>query len=180
MIKSLNILKKTILNGLLILIVSPFTVKGQDDVISAFRIKWENSKPYLLKMAEKMPAEHYNFKPRDRQMSFKEQLLHIRENMLMLSHSYIAEASFDDTLRKPASLTKKETMRKLATAFDEVDELISKVDKDELRKEVDFFAGPKTKLQILNLIQDHVTHHRGQLIVYLNLKGIEPPDYVGW
>jgi uncharacterized damage-inducible protein DinB len=54
------------------------------------------------------------------------------------------------------------------------------MDKDDLSTQVDFFAGPKTKLQILNIIQDHVTHHRGQLIVYLNLKGIKPPEYVGW
>jgi len=25
-----------------------------------------------------------------------------------------------------------------------------------------------------------VTHHRGQLVVYLRLNGILPPNYVGW
>ena len=51
---------------------------------------------------------------------------------------------------------------------------------EELKEIVDFFAGPKSNLQILNLLQDHVTHHRGQLIVYLNLNEIEPPKYSGW
>ncbi|RYY32777.1 MAG: hypothetical protein EOP46_18130 [Sphingobacteriaceae bacterium] len=45
---------------------------------------------------------------------------------------------------------------------------------------VSFFAGPKTKLQIINLISDHQTHHRAQMIVYLRLNSIKPPDYVGW
>jgi uncharacterized damage-inducible protein DinB len=36
------------------------------------------------------------------------------------------------------------------------------------------------KLQILNLLNDHQTHHRAQLIVYLRINGIKPPDYVGW
>jgi uncharacterized damage-inducible protein DinB len=31
---------------------------------------------------------------------------------------------------------------------------------------------------MLNILQDHVTHHRGQIIVYLNLKGIEAPEKV--
>jgi len=51
---------------------------------------------------------------------------------------------------------------------------------ENLDEKVDFFAGEKNKLQILNLLQDHVTHHRGQLAVYLNLKGIKPPAYTGW
>ena len=43
-----------------------------------------------------------------------------------------------------------------------------------------FFAGPKSKFQILNLLEDHVTHHRGQLIVYLNFKNSIPPSFIGW
>ena len=161
-------------------LVLGFTGFAQSDVISAFQVKWENSKPYLLKIAKRMPAEHYDYKPMERQMTFKEQLLHIRENMLKLSHAYIAEKKFTDTIRNPGTLTKEETIRKLSSAFDEVSEIVANIEKNELSTEVDFFAGTKTKLQILNLIQDHVTHHRGQIIVYLNLKGIEPPDYVGW
>ncbi|HEA31501.1 MAG TPA: hypothetical protein ENH91_16165 [Leeuwenhoekiella sp.] len=48
-----------------------------------------------------------------------------------------------------------------------------------LAEKVDFFAGEKSKLQILNLMQDHVTHHRGQLVVYLNLKEINSLGYLG-
>jgi len=172
--------KKGVFSVFVIFLLPIVTVKAQVDVISAFRIKWENSKPYLLKMAKKMPAEHYNFQPRERQMSFQEQLLHIRDNMLMLSKRYIAGTSYNDTLKNPQALTKQETIQQLSNAFDEVNRIVSNMDKDDLSTQVDFFAGPKTKLQILNIIQDHVTHHRGQLIVYLNLKGIKPPEYVGW
>jgi len=30
------------------------------------------------------------------------------------------------------------------------------------------------------LLNDHQTHHRGQLVVYLRLNGIKPPAYIGW
>ena len=50
---------------------------------------------------------------------------------------------------------------------------------EELSK-VDFFAGPKTRSQIIQLVDDHHTHHRAQLIIYLRLLGIKPPRYVGW
>ena len=64
--------------------------------------------------------------------------------------------------------------------FDDSTEIIRNTSDEDLSLTVDFFAGPKNKLQILNLLQDHVTHHRGQLVVYLNLNEIIPPKYVGW
>ena len=45
---------------------------AQDTVISAFLLKWENSKNYLIEMAELMPEENYNYKPTEPQMSFQE------------------------------------------------------------------------------------------------------------
>jgi len=149
-------------------------------VISAFRIKWENAKPYVVKMARKMPARHYGYKPTDCQMTFKEQLLHIRENMLWLRHGYmVGDTAYEDTTQ-PVEVNKEATIKLLGSAFDTVGKIVSKTNKKDLKDSVDFFAGPKSKLQTLNLIQDHVTHHQGRLIVYLNLKGLEPPDYVGW
>jgi len=50
----------------------------------------------------------------------------------------------------------------------------------QLDRQVKFFAGPMTIRQILLLLHDHQSHHLGQVIVYLRLKGIKPPDYVGW
>jgi len=170
--------------GFLILVIGLITVKfvsAQNDYLAAFQEKWGHSKPYLLKIAQKMPAKHYDFKPTDRQMTFKEQLLHIRENMLKLSHAYIDQNQpFQDTINNPETVPKTQTIQLVDEAFEKVDDIVAKVEKKDLATQVDFFEGTKTKLQILNLIQDHVSHHRGQIIVYLNLKGLEPPDYVGW
>nr|NIM13383.1 DinB family protein [Candidatus Aminicenantes bacterium]NIM80034.1 DinB family protein [Candidatus Aminicenantes bacterium]NIO82289.1 DinB family protein [Candidatus Aminicenantes bacterium]NIQ68157.1 DinB family protein [Candidatus Aminicenantes bacterium] len=37
-----------------------------------------------------------------------------------------------------------------------------------------------SKSQTFMTIRDHVAHHRGQMVIYLRLKGIKPPQYVGW
>jgi uncharacterized damage-inducible protein DinB len=55
-----------------------------------------------------------------------------------------------------------------------------KMNTGQMDEKVKFFAGPITRRQILILMHDHQTHHLGQLIVYLRLKGIKPPDYIGW
>jgi uncharacterized damage-inducible protein DinB len=141
--------------------------------------KWENSKNYLVEIAEQMPEEYYGFKPTERQRSFKEQLLHIKSNMDWLSSSYFSSSEVDKG-ESPKPQSKAETIQILEEAFDATAELIAATSEETLSETVKFFAGPKTKLQILNLLQDHVTHHRGQLIVYLNLKNVQPPKYVGW
>ncbi len=153
-------------------------IQSQNDVKSAFLIKWENSKNYLLEIAEAMPEANYNFKPTERQMSFEKQLLHIRQNMLWLSETYFMKEGKKSEKIEPK--TKKEIISHLTASFNSVSEIIKTISTEDLTVPVDFFAGPKSKLQILNLLQDHVTHHRGQLIVYLNLNNIEPPKYSGW
>jgi uncharacterized damage-inducible protein DinB len=145
----------------------------------AFLEKWRNSKAYMLAVAEAMPEAAYNFKPTERQMSFKEQLLHIKRNMDWLGTSYFSVEVFIRE-KSPLPETKAETIALLSAAFDTVLERVTNTSEEDLKTTVDFFAGPKSKLQILNLLQDHVTHHRGQLVVYLNLKNAEPPQYIGW
>ena len=57
------------------------SVQSQDITIPTFLEKWDNSKTYLVAMAEAMPYEKFNFKPTEKQMGFQDQLLHIKSNM---------------------------------------------------------------------------------------------------
>lgn len=165
----------------LFLIYSSCIMAQQTTPKEAFLEKWKNSKEYLLSIAEAMPEEFYGYKPTEPQMTFGDQLLHIRGNMLWLGTTYFSDQKFDrDALTKDIPTSKATIIEEVTKAFDFVSEQISKTDPKDFVIVVDFFAGKKSKLQILNLLQDHVTHHRGQLIVYSNLKGIKPPRYVGW
>lgn len=147
----------------------------QTTPIGAFLEKWENAKVYTLGIAEAMPEEFYDFKPTEGQMSFKEQLVHIRSNMDWLGSTYFSGEKPEGDVDSKAGL-----ISALSDSFDAVGTAVKATAANSLSQTVEFFAGPKSKLQILNLLQDHLTHHRGQLIVYLNLKQVAPPRYVGW
>ena len=155
------------------------TISAQQDVSSAFVEKWDNSKNYLLDIAKAMPEEHYGFKPTDREMTFKEQLFHIIENMDWLSLTYFTTDKHKKKDRTKIA-TKQQVLEEIRLAFDTAKNRIQSNPNADLSQKADFFAGPKSKLQIMNLMQDHVTHHRGQIIVYLNMNQIQPPKYVGW
>lgn len=163
----------------LTIIISASMNAQQETAKGAWLEKWENSKNYLIAVAEAMPEANYDFKPTERQMSFKEQLIHIKGNMDWLSNTYFTEDGFERT-ENELPKTKTETIALITEAFDKAKFIIEKTPDNTLEETVKFFAGPKSKIQILNLLQDHVTHHRGQLLVYLNLNDVEPPKFVGW
>lgn len=164
----------------LILFTSTASMAQQTTVKGAFLEKWNNSRDYLIAVAEAMPEEFYDYKPTARQKSFKEQLLHIQGNINWIDSSHFSRRETETASQDYYSFNKKQIIDLLQRTFNDAHNNISTTTDEELKEVVKFFAGPKSKLQLMNLLQDHVTHHRGQLLVYLNLKDITPPNFSGW
>lgn len=142
--------------------------------------KLEHAKVYTLTVAELMPGESYGFKPVPEEMSFARQLLHLSENLGWLTSSYLKQDQ-NPVSKKELTITRKDSViRVVQRSYDYAILALKEFDSNKLSEQVNFFAGPMNKLQIINLINDHQTHHRAQLMVYLRLKGIKPPSYVGW
>ena len=142
--------------------------------------KLKNAKEYTLQVADLMPEEKYNYKPSKEEMEFGKQLLHISENLCWLSSSYLTSNKSPITEADGKLTTKQDIITVATKAYDFAINTLQNLNTKTLADTVKFFAGPMNKLQIINLLQDHQTHHRGQLLVYLRLNGIKPPDYVGW
>lgn len=166
------------LSFLFILPASLFA-QTNDSLLSQLARKWNNAKEYTLQTAEMMPEEFYDFKPMPEERSFKEQLLHTAQNIQWLSSTYLF-AETKQMAKDTAYKTKAEIIKILSDAYDEGMEAHQKIKTSQLDETVSFFAGPMSRRQILLLLHDHQTHHLGQLVVYLRLKGIKPPAYVGW
>ena len=151
-------------------------------LINSHLEKFKNAKSYTLSMAEKLAEEKYDFKPVKQEMSFKEQLVHIGENIYWLSSTYIKEEPNPSNVKKGNSneMSKKQVMQFLNDAYEYGLKAMVELDEKSLSKEFNWNGGKLNKYQFLNLIQDHQTHHVGQLIVYLRINNIEPPKYIGW
>lgn len=139
-----------------------------------------NARDYTIRVAELMPENKYDFKPTKEEMSFGEQIMHMAGNLYWLSSSYLGKEplpAFDTTKKK---FSKKEIIAEIKSAYNYTYSALTKMNPEQLIDTVTFFAGTMNKLQIINLIDDHQSHHRGQCIVYLRLNGIKPPEYIGW
>ncbi len=152
---------------------------SQSSFLTDFQSKWKNASQYTLEFAEAMPEELYDYSPTEEEMKFRDQLAHIAGNMIWLCSSYLGAGEFEGDLSNPPK-EKTALIDLLEMAFDFTQNTLMEFDEQSLDDEVDFFAGPMSKRKILFLIADHVTHHRGQLVVYLRLNDIKPPRYRGW
>ena len=142
--------------------------------------KLKNAKEYTLKVASLMPSECYSFQPSVDEMSFGKQLLHISENMGWLTSTYL-KSERNPVGKATMKLSQKDSIIAVVNeTYDYALQVLEDFPPNQLDDTVSFFAGTLNKLQIINLLSDHQTHHRAQLLVYLRMKGIKPPAYVGW
>jgi uncharacterized damage-inducible protein DinB len=174
-------MKRIIITSILFFTIAPLLAQ-KNPFIKEYLERLENSKKYTLLVAEKMPEEHYNFKASEASLSFAQNLLHIGFAMDWHSQSLLGEREArtwqTDTIFKVADKSKQEMIALIDKTFDEAIHLISNFDVNNLNDTLDYFGLKRTKRQILLLLADHITHHRGQMLVYLRLNGIVPPRYV--
>ncbi|MEP7372492.1 MAG: DinB family protein [Chitinophagaceae bacterium] len=124
----------------------------------------ENSRGYTLAVAEAMPAKLDNFKPQADIWNFSEQLHHIAYGIEWWKDNYVKGVK---TSWEPPAFSKnrKEAVAYLNQTYDSLKDSVNKIPmNDETIK--GFFAT-----------LDHITHHRGQVIIYLRCNGITAPEY---
>ena len=149
--------------------------------IRAAYAKLKSAATYTLDVANAMPAENYTFKPSPAEMSFAQQLTHLSRNLGWLSSYYLGGKEKNPVSEADLKLQQKDSIIAVVNrAYSYALAKLKQFPADQLPDTVSFFAGPMSNLQIINLLHDHQTHHRGQLVVYLRLNGIGPPAYVGW
>lgn len=165
----------------LLLHVAGITAMAQDDLFIRSTVeRLKNAKEYSIKMAEAMPAEKYDFKPTPSEMSFGGMLMHMAENLLYISTEFVSSDRGRAMGAMPTDSSKASVIKTLMAAYDNAIATVAALPKENLADSVAFFAGKLTKMQMINILSDHQTHHRGQLVVYLRLNGIVPPRYIAW
>lgn len=154
-------------------------LNGQSGFLKDNLTKWQNGLNYTEEVILSMPDSLWTFKPSSEEMSFREQTIHITQNMYWLCSSYLKGKDMNLKIKDTG-----QTVTEIKAQFKEIGqyttEVLGNLEDSSLTEKVNFFAGNFTRWQIIQLLHDHHTHHRGQLIVYLRLKNIKPPKYIGW
>lgn len=124
----------------------------------------QTSRVYTLAVAEAMPENSYDFKPAAAGWHFRELLHHIAYGIQWWEQNYIlkTETAWE---QPPARRNKQEVIKYLNDAFSSLEKAAGK---QKLTDDV---------VKGFHATLDHITHHRGQAVVYLRCHGITPPEY---
>ena len=137
--------------------------------------KWQGNKRYTLKLVEAMPEEFYEVKPIDGVKSFGSQVSHI--TTWLRTHSrFVTGVEFEKFKGKD----KASLLSALSKFFDSFEAFLNGIDPQVLDEEVDLWYGKSSKARVITVMDNHLSHHRGQMVMYLRFQGIKPPAYVGW
>jgi uncharacterized damage-inducible protein DinB len=173
-----------IILGLLILVSPAFAqteISFKNEFAEEYYPVWQRGSTYLLEVAEAMPAEMYGYQPSEEVFTFGEQLMHIAANLYYLNATYISGMEPEDLDLDISDKSKEEIISNLREALAQVDMSYQALEPGEEDEKLMLFNRIEAdKKRVFMLMRDHVTHHRGQLVVYLRLTGILPPNYVGW
>jgi uncharacterized damage-inducible protein DinB len=137
---------------------------------------WAAQKDLIIKAANAMPAEHFDFKPTPPQQNFAERLIHVVQ-----VNTGILRALGGKT---PAPMInvqarqKADVMRALQQSFDYGEALIKEFNDQQWVERVmaPRFMGPTaSRVRIIYFSMVHTEDIYGQMVVYLRLNGVTPP-----
>jgi DinB superfamily len=162
--------------GLAGLLASPLAVRAQaptPSVPDAIRQSYDVIKNNLLKAADKMPEDGYDFKPTPAERSFGGWVAHVADAQ---------SAGCSRALGNPAGggaalkTSKADLVAALKDSFQVCDAAYAALSDANASEPVPSFRGPLPRLAALAGNVAHDNECYGAMAVYLRLKGIVPPS----
>jgi uncharacterized damage-inducible protein DinB len=157
---------------------------AQTTIAPALVDHWKKSADFTVAVAKAMPAESYNFRPSPEEMSFGHVIAHIAAAnagacaIASGGQRPAAPAGLAEKLRDEKSDVDRETaLSYLTTSFDFCNKAVDSMTPAKLDAKVGPANRQMTGFEWLWSYFTHTAHHRGQVEVYLRVKGIKPPDY---
>lgn len=136
------------------------------------------AKGNVTKAADKMPEEHYAFKPSPDVRSFGQLVGHVADASYMFCAMAVGEKPPVTGIEK-SKTTKAELTAALKDAFTYCDNVYDAMTDAEGAKIVKLFGGERAKLGVLGLNNMHDYEHYGNMVTYMRMKGIVPPSSEG-
>jgi uncharacterized damage-inducible protein DinB len=140
-------------------------LKAQADTIRSF----------VLRTAEKVPENLYDFKPTPDVRSVASLLGHIADgNNLLCGLAGTGKTVIDQSNEKKT--TRADLVAALKASYAACDQVFAATTDANATTPVDFFGQKQTRLGMLAFTNSHMWEHYGNLVTYMRLKNIVPPS----
>jgi uncharacterized damage-inducible protein DinB len=141
-------------------------------IVGPLKTQWESTRNLVVKVAEAVPEDKYDWKPTPEVRSFREQLVHIAsENHLFMGFVAGEKSSAPQNLK-----TKNDIVKALNESYDYGTKVLDGLTDEKAMESVPAFRGaqqPRWSIAMMNMM-DNMDHY-GNLVVYMRTNGITPP-----
>ena len=155
----------------------PATVApAQDNPLSAWsRTAYGGVKNILLRSAEKMPEQNYNFRPADAVRSYGQILGHVADAQYYFCSVALGEKNPAPKIEQTKT-SKADLIAALKDAFAYCDKAYDGMTDPSGAQMVKLFGNDAPRLAALTVNNMHNMEHYGNLVTYMRLKNIVPPS----
>ena len=146
---------------------------GDSALLGPLKQQWERTRGFVVRTAEVVPEDKYDFKPTPEVRSLREQLIHIVEE----NYFFMGMVSGQRT-QPPGNLTTKaDIIRALNDSYDHGARILAGLNDTTAMETVPVMGnrqGPRWSMALMNIV-DNMNHY-GNLVVYMRMNGIVPPS----
>ena len=129
------------------------------------KARLDATKAYTIEVMKAMPEDEYDFRPSDEQRTFAAQAYHMAYSVEYFHKAFSNNGNAAWSPGDEDSKSKEELVKWTGDMFDRMSEyILTQESNDQLTAGILYFL-------------DHNSHHRGQVVTYLRMKGITPPTY---
>ena len=128
----------------------------------------------LVRSADKMPEENYNFKPTDAVRSYGQILGHVADAQYTFCSIALGEKNPAPKIEQ-SKTSKADLTAALKDAFAYCDKAYDGMTDASAVQPVKFHGSDTPKLGVLIANSTHTVEHYGNLVTYMRLKNIVPP-----
>jgi hypothetical protein len=155
------------------LLAGACVLSAQNPLSSELKQMYTGVKNNLVRMAEKMPEEHYSFKPTPEIRTFGQLVAHVADSQARTCSAVGGDPKAVNAASKTA---KAELVAALNDSFAMCDAAIDAFTDATASQMITGPRGQRSKLGSLMGMVSHSNEEYGYMAVYLRLKGIVPPS----
>ncbi len=156
----------------IVVVAGSIQLRAADAIVGPLKTQWTNARNLVVKVAEVVPEDKYDYKPTPEVRSFRDQFVHlVGENYMFMGFVAGEKSSPPQSLK-----TREEIVKALNDSYDYGDKILAGLTDEKATESVPAFRGqplPKWAIVMANLM-DNMDHY-GNLVVYMRVNGITPP-----
>ncbi|MGH9661488.1 MAG: DinB family protein, partial [Bryobacteraceae bacterium] len=139
---------------------------AQNALVADLKALHDLTKGNILKAADKMPEEHYSFKPTPDVRSFGQLIGHIADAQYGLCGRAGGLKPPEGGIEKTKT-SKADLVAALKDAIAACDGVYASLDDAKASERIKFFGGERSKLSVLSFNTTHNYEHYGNIVTYM-------------